>query len=67
MRYAVEWKSISCRICLSFILVLGLCACGQMEETTWQEQYNFGVRYLSEGDYEEAVLAFTTAIKIDTK
>ena len=32
---------------------------------TWQEQYDLGVRYLSEGNYEEAVIAFTAAIKIE--
>ena len=31
----------------------------------WQEQYDLGVRYLSEGNYEEAVIAFTAAIEID--
>lgn len=59
------------------ILTQGLCACTatQPEEhgaeasqgPTWQEQYGLGVRYLSEGNYEEAVLAFTAAIEIDPK
>jgi len=55
-------------------LILSLCACGQSskgqtdeEQTTWQEQYDVGVRYLSEGNYEEAIIAFTTAIEIDPK
>lgn len=34
---------------------------------TWQEQYDLGVRYLSEGNYEEAIIAFTAAIEIDPK
>lgn len=34
-------------------------------EEKWQEQYDLGVRYLSEGKYEEAVIAFTAAIEID--
>ena len=34
---------------------------------TWQEQYDLGVRYLSEGNYQEAILAFTAAIEIDPK
>lgn len=39
-----------------------------MEETlSWQEQYDLGIRYLEEGDYEAAVLAFTKAIEIDAK
>ena len=58
------------RICswlLTLALVLGLCACGQSTEATWQEQYDLGVRYLSEGNYEEAIIAFTAAIEIDPK
>ena len=34
---------------------------------TWQQQYDLGVRYLSEGNYEEAVIAFMAAIEIDPK
>lgn len=30
---------------------------------TWQEQYDLGLRYLSEGNYEEAIIAFTAAIE----
>ena len=33
----------------------------------WQEQYDLGVRYLQEGKYDDAVLAFTAAIEIDPK
>ena len=47
-------------------LLLGLCSCGK-KPLTWQEQYDLGVRYLSEGHYEEAILAFTAAIEIDPK
>jgi hypothetical protein len=56
-------------------LILLLCSCGQPSATgddentipTWQEQYDLGVRYLSEGNYEEAIIAFTAAIEIDPK
>lgn len=56
-------------------LVLLLCSCGQPSTTgeeenntpTWQEQYDLGIRYLSEGNYEEAIIAFTAAIEIDPK
>lgn len=51
---------------LSACLVLGLCACASPAEK-WQEQYDLGVRYLSEGNYEEAIIAFTAAIEIDPK
>lgn len=34
---------------------------------TWQDQYDLGLRYLSEGNYQEAILAFEMAIAIDPK
>ena len=46
-------------------LILGLCACSAA--ATWQEQYDLGVRYLSEGNYQEAIIAFNAAIEIDPK
>lgn len=55
-------------------LLWGLCACTAAQTgpgaeaskaPTWQEQYDLGVRYLSEGNYREAILAFTAAIEID--
>lgn len=58
-------------------LLWGLCACTAAQPDapsaevsqgpTWQEQYDLGVRYLSEGNYQEAILAFTAAIEIDPK
>ena len=59
------------RVCglLSVVtLFLLLCGCGQTKTVpTWQEQYDLGVRYLEEGNYEEAIIAFTAAIEIDPK
>ena len=55
-----------CSLILTLALVLGLCACGQ-KAPTWQEQYDLGVKYLSEGNYQEAIIAFTAAIEIDPK
>ena len=34
---------------------------------TWQEQYDLGMKYLEEGNYEEALTAFDSAIEIDAK
>ena len=52
---------------LVLILTLALLtACGK-KAPTWQEQYDLGIRYLSEGNYQEAILAFTAAISIDPK
>lgn len=53
------------RSAVSLLLALVLCACGAGSQ--WQEQYDLGTRYLDEGNYEEAVIAFTAAIEIDPK
>lgn len=55
-------------IAVIFSLLLILCSCGQPAEVlSWQEQYDLGVRYLSEGNYAKAIIAFTAAIEIDPK
>ena len=56
-----------CCFVLTLTLIISLISCTQSTEAKWQEQYDLGVRYLSEGNYEEAVIAFTTAIEIDPK
>ena len=50
---------------LTALLLVSLAACGG--KGTWQEQYDLGMRYLNEGSYQEAVIAFKAAIKIDPK
>ncbi len=50
---------------LTGLLLLSLIACGAKD--AWQEQYDLGMRYLNEGNYQEAVIAFEAAIEIDTK
>ena len=57
MRFTAILLSAMCCLCFT--------ACGQNVEAQWQEQYDLGVRYLSEGNYEEAIIAFTAAIEID--
>ena len=61
-------------ILLAALLLLSLAACSKAPEAEpadeapdWQTKYDLGVRYLSEGNYEEAILAFEAAIKIDPK
>ncbi len=63
-------------VILAAALALSLCACAKQGPQadaepsgapTWQEEYDLGVRYLSEGDYEQAIIAFTAAIEIDPK
>ena len=46
-------------------LLSGLTACSNAP--TWQEQYDLGMKYLEEGNYEEALTAFDSAIEIDAK
>ena len=48
-----------------FFLILVFPGCSQ--QSPWQEQYDLGVRYLSDGNYEEAIIAFTAAIEIEPK
>lgn len=57
-------RILACVMVVGTILTM-LNACGQNTEAQWQEQYDLVVRYLSEGNYEEAIIAFTAAIEID--
>lgn len=57
---------------LMFALVIGLIVSNNSQQkdaatSSWQEQYDLGVCYLSEGNYEEAIIAFIAAIEIDPK
>ncbi len=58
-------KKIICAA-IAGIFLLALCACKSTADR-WQEKYDLGVRYLEEGNYEEAIIAFTAAIEIDPK
>ena len=63
---------ISILLILSSLLILSACSQSngiqnKSQGPTWQEQYDLGLRYLSEGNYEEAIIAFTAAIEIDPK
>ena len=71
-------KKLFCML-LAAVILLSLAGCAKApaaadevpavadETPDWQSQYDLGVRYLSEGKYEEAILAFTAAIEIDPK
>lgn len=61
MKTGIFKKYISVAVCLYLLLVLAAC----QKQPTWQEQYDLGMRYLTESNYEEAILAFTAAIEID--
>lgn len=53
-------------VCL-ILALLFLAGCGGAGSASagWQEQYDLGIRYLSEQNYSEAILAFTAAIEVD--
>ena len=56
------------RVAVIFLVAcLILSACGQDAGNSWQKQYDLGIRYLSEGNYEDAIIAFTAAIEIEPK
>lgn len=53
-------------ILLAFGILLALPACGAASTpASWQEEYDLGVKYLEDGNYQEAVLSFTAAIEIE--
>ena len=49
-------------LCLLLALAL-LAGCASAAER-WQEQYDLGMRYLTEGSFDEALAAFTDAIAV---
>ncbi|MFR5933169.1 MAG: tetratricopeptide repeat protein [Oscillospiraceae bacterium] len=51
-------------LCLLALCLSG-CSCAKRTEERWNEQYDVGMQYLLEGDYQEAILAFTATIEID--
>lgn len=65
-------KKLQYHLCFGISLLFLLASCAQpasQVETAnhWQEQYDLGMRYLAEGNYSEAIVAFTLAIEIDPK
>lgn len=52
-------------ILMGIVLLISAVACGGGAVAQWQEQYDLGMKYLLDGEYEEAVLAFTVAIEIE--
>ncbi len=54
-------------IVLFSIAIFLLTACSKTPEELYAEQLDLGIRYLSESNYEEAIVAFEAAIVIDPK
>lgn len=50
-------------ICILLFFIPGF----GMNKKSWEEYYDLGMQYLQESDYEEAIVAFTSAIRVDDK
>lgn len=60
-------RDIALVLVLLLTLLLAACAKEVVAVVTWQDQFDLGMKYLQENNYEEAILAFTAAIEIDPK
>ncbi len=54
-------------VALTLLFALLLSGCGLGKDRLWRVSYDLGNRYLSQGNYEAAILAFTAAIEIDPR
>ncbi len=60
-------KLVSVTLLVGLLLAILLTGCAKTPEELYQEQYDLGMRYLSEGNYEEAIIAFEAAIEINPR
>lgn len=56
-----------CKLLVILLALAMLAGCASSNASAALKEYDLGVRYLSEGNYEEAVISFTKAIEIDEK
>lgn len=54
-------------IVIGMMVLLGIAACGKSIEEQIQEQLELGQRYLSEANYEEAIVAFQQVLELEPK
>lgn len=61
------WNKIWLKaMCLWLCVMLAFTGCASKTES-YQDKYDLGVNYVSEGNYEEAIIALNAAIEIDPK
>lgn len=61
-------KIVAIIVAVVLLISVIVIICARKPNTlSWQEQYDLGMRYLADGNYEEAIIAFNAAIKIDPK
>lgn len=63
------WRKItrSWILCLVIFCLAGCSGAAEQYSQEWQNQYDLGMRYLSEENYEEAIVALKAAIQIEPK
>lgn len=66
-RKLLLWGGFGLAVVVVLAVVLGACLHNSSIAYKWQEQYDLGMRFLSDGDYEQAAIAFEAAISIDAR
>ena len=57
--------AIPAGICVIALIILAVVLTSGNDSRTWRDYYDLGMQYLEEGNYEEAIVAFTSAIELD--
>ncbi len=60
-------RLLSATLLIVALLALMLSSCSKSTQELYQEQYDLGIKYLSEGNYEQAIIAFEAAIEINPR
>ena len=60
-------KQLVTIIGVMLVVLLWLTACGKSTEKLIAEQLELGNKYLTDGDYEQAIVAFNKVIELDPK
>lgn len=54
-------------ICAVALIILAAVLMNGKDSKTWKDYYDLGMQYLKEENYEEAIVAFTSAIELDSR
>ena len=54
-------------ICAVVLIILAAVLMNGKDSKTWKDYYVLGMQYLKEENYEEAIVAFTSAIELDSR
>lgn len=62
-------KKVIVLVLVCMLCAVALCSCSNNVggPSTYQDYFDLGMRYLSEGNYQEAIIAFTAAIEIEPR